>query len=303
MMEHKIFEIESGKWFVDIDSFGATVLYFGTKNKNYILSHKSVFDYENDPSYMGKIVGPYANRIAFCKFSLNGKEYLLDDNDNGNNLHSGSACFGNKTFSVVKHSKDSITLELNTEEEGGFPGEKHVSVTYTLSSGALKLDIECASTLSCPISIVSHMYFSLDDSSKDVYLTLPSDKYVSVDSSLIPLENNPVSVENTPYDFRKSTKIGDRNDGKYDNSFLLKDGEEIVAEGKSAVLKVISSQNAVQFYSGEFLSGDILPFSGFALETGAFPNSPNRIDFPLFIAEGEKVYKSSTTYILEEKNE
>lgn len=303
MKEHRILELHSQKYRVLVDTFGATILYFGTKEHNYVLSHKSLLSYEDDPDYMGKIVGPYANRIEKHSFSLDGNEYILEDNDNGNNLHSASACFGNKTWTLLEHKENSVTLTLREKEEGGFPGDKNVKVVYTLSGGSLSLDITCSSTKRCVISCVSHMYFNLGCSSKDVFLTIPSEEYIATNSSLIPLEKNPTKVEGTLFDFRYSTRIGDRRDGKYDNSFVLKENDEVRAEGNKALLTVKTSERGVQLYTGEFLRGDNLPFSGFALETGSYPNSPRRKDFPLFIMDNENIYRSSTTYTLEEKDE
>ena len=45
-------------------------------------------DYMKNPSFMGVVVGPSANRIAGGAFTLDGVNYKIDVNDGANNLHS-----------------------------------------------------------------------------------------------------------------------------------------------------------------------------------------------------------------------
>jgi len=44
--------------------------------------------------YFGALIGRYGNRIGHGKFTLNGKQYTLPGNDNGNTLHGGPKGFG-----------------------------------------------------------------------------------------------------------------------------------------------------------------------------------------------------------------
>src|SRR5574344_742535 len=115
----------------------------------------------------------------------------------------------------------------------------------------------------------------------------------------IPLCDNPTSVEGTDFDFRKSTVIGSRRNGSYDNTWVLRKGEIVKAEGNLAVLYVRTTEPGIQVYTGEFLSGkDTRPFQGLALETGRYPDSPNRPDFPREYTEKDRVYESTTSYKL-----
>ena len=194
-----------------------------------------------------------------------------------------------------------VTLSLSQKEAGGFPGDHEIQVSYLLSQdGVLTINYKALSTKKCPVSLTNHAYFILDDrSSKYVGLEIPSDEYISVDSSLIPLLDNPTSVEGTDFDFRKSTVIGSRRNGSYDNTWVLRKGEIVKAEGNLAVLYVRTTEPGIQVYTGEFLSGkDTRPFQGLALETGRYPDSPNRPDFPREYTEKDRVYESTTSYKL-----
>lgn len=293
--------LKSGKFVSAISSFGSTIVWFGTRDKNYVTYHKSAEDYLDDSTYMGKTVGPYANRIKNAEFEIDGKVYKLEKNDGENSLHSGSSCFGNKLWNIEGVSDNMVTLSLMAKESGGFPGDHEVQVSYLLTEdGVLTIFYRCTSEKKCPISITNHAYFVLDDrGDKYVELEIPSREYVSVDSSLIPLEENPVKVEGTDFDFRKKRTIGSRRDGCYDNTWVLEDNAIVKAEGNLAQLFVRTTEPGIQVYTGEFLSGkDSKPFDGLALETGRFPDSPNRPDFPREYTDKDKIYESTTSYKL-----
>lgn len=65
--------------------------------------------------YFGSIIGRACNRIANAQFYLNGKEYNLTKNNNGNHLHGGFIGFhkfnwtpfiiGNKVYDVQSDDK------------------------------------------------------------------------------------------------------------------------------------------------------------------------------------------------------
>ena len=65
--------LKNGKFVAAISSFGSTIVWFGTKERNYVTYHKTAEDYVNDSTYMGNTVGPYANRIKNAEFELEGK--------------------------------------------------------------------------------------------------------------------------------------------------------------------------------------------------------------------------------------
>jgi aldose 1-epimerase len=70
------------------------------------------------------------------------------------------------------------------------------------------------------------------------------------------------------------------------------------------VLKVLTDQPGIQFYSGNFLDGSIKgkggkPYrlhSGLCLETQHFPDSPNHPDFPTTELKPGERYHTVTIY-------
>ena len=77
----------------EITDFGATLVRLFIPNdkgevKDVVLGFPDVSGYEKCTSYLGATIGPNSNRIGGCKFSIDGVEYKLANNDSGNNLHS-----------------------------------------------------------------------------------------------------------------------------------------------------------------------------------------------------------------------
>ncbi|MBQ9993523.1 MAG: galactose-1-epimerase, partial [Clostridia bacterium] len=80
-------------------------------------------------------MGRNANRIGGAKFSIDGTEYPLVNNDNGNNLHSGPNGYHLRVWDAetVDGDEPAIILTLASEYmDQGYPGAAVVKVTYTL---------------------------------------------------------------------------------------------------------------------------------------------------------------------------
>lgn len=297
---HKI-SIEVGNYKIEVLTYGANLSWYGSRERNFVLSHNTIEEYVDDPSYQGAVVGPFANRIKAGKFSIDGETFLLDINDGANTLHSGIACYGRKIWSVAGVGANSVSLILATEENlGGFPGSHEIMVTYSLyEDGCLNISYRTTSSRKCPVSITNHAYFNLNGTNRDIrntILMIPALFYVDVDESLIP--RGIESVAGTDFDFINPIAIGERRSGCYDNSFVLEKNGIIRAEGDAAILECRTTEPAVQLYTGEYLSDEHGKHAGFCLETGRYPDTPNHIDYPqAFTAPGEE-YISNTTYRL-----
>jgi aldose 1-epimerase len=149
-------------------------------------------------------------------------------------------------------------------------------------------------------------------------LTLKADKFLPIDKGLIPT-GVLKSVKDTPFDFTKTHKIGERINLKdtqleygkgYDHCWIATDTSSIhsIAEvyepNSGRFMEVLTSEPGVQFYTGNFLNGTVKGKSGityqqrtgFCLETEHFPDSPNRSKFPTTVLKPGEVYRSTTIY-------
>ncbi len=79
---------------VKIMTYGATIISVETPDRNgkledVTLSLDALGEYLKGHPFFGSTVGRYANRIAKGKFTLDGKQYTLATNNDGNHLHGG----------------------------------------------------------------------------------------------------------------------------------------------------------------------------------------------------------------------
>jgi len=291
------------------------------KKDDVTLGFSTLEGYISNPPYFGCLVGRYANRIADGSFSVGGKTYQLERNDNGNCLHSGTNGYHKMVWEAepFKNTREAgiIFRRRSPSGEQGFPGNVDLRVTYSLNAeNDLIIRYNAKTDAPTPISLTNHTYFNLAGPSApnvlEQELQLFADRYVPVDSKAIPL--GPIeNVAGTPFDFRASKPIGrdlNKVPGGFDHNWEInRSGEgpsEVAVARDSATgrkLTVWSTQPGVQFYSGNFLNGIIgkngVPYNkqaGFCLETQHFPDAPNRPEFPnSILIPGEK-YSEQTIW-------
>ena len=300
------------------------------KFRDVALGLSTLKQYEAESPYFGAIIGRYANRIAKGTFTLDGKTYHLPINNAPNSLHGGTRGFDKRVWAATPATTNgvvSLTLRrVSPDGEMGYPGTMHVQVTYTLTnSNGLRMDYRATTDKDTIINLTNHTYFNLaGEGSGTVYdqrVMINADRYTPIDSTLIPTGRK-APVAGTPFDFTKSKPIGrDIRDGVqqivfahgYDHNWILnktgghgslKLASRAYDPASGRVLRVLTDQPGVQFYTGNFLDGSIVGISGktyrqgdaFTMETQHFPDSPNHANFPTTVLHPGQVFKSSTVY-------
>jgi aldose 1-epimerase len=277
-------------------------------------------------AFGGAIVGRYANRIANGKFTLDGTEYNLTINNRPNTLHGGRNGWFSKVWNaeILKNSKvPAVKFSyVSPDLEEGFPGTMTIEVIYSWTNkNEIIIDYSATTDKRTVLSVTNHAYFNLHGAGKgyifDHILKLNASAFTPFNAVQIPTgEIRP--VKRTPFDFTIPHPIGDKIGetyenaalGGYDHSFVLdkkgKFAAEVFDPESGRVLKVITDQPGIQFYSG---SGTMWKKaagtpattgrtrSGFALETQHFPDSPNHPAFPSTILNPGEKFKSRTIYI------
>ncbi|MBK7937224.1 MAG: galactose mutarotase [Lewinellaceae bacterium] len=302
------------------------------KYEDVVLGCDSLAGYLRGTPFFGAIIGRYGNRIAKGKFLLDGVSYSLATNNIGNHLHGGIAGFDKVLWAAGPVAGEEPALKLtylSKDGEEGYPGNLNVEVVYTLQKdNSLKIDYTATTDKKTVVNLTNHSYFNLKGSG-DILgheLVLNAAAFLPVDSTLIPTgERRPVN--GTVFDFTKSTPIGARiNDAAdqqikyglgYDHCWVLTDASKnlkqaaVLSEPASGrVLEVLTTEPAVQFYSGNFLDGTVIgkggtayPYrSGLCLETQHFPDSPNRPDFPGTVLIPGETYRTTTVYRFSTRN-
>ena len=93
-----------------ITNYGATLISLKVPDRqgklaDVVLGFDTLKGYLGEHPYFGATVGRYGNRIAQGKFTLDGKQYTLAQNDKGNHLHGGLRGF-NKVVWQVKAARN-----------------------------------------------------------------------------------------------------------------------------------------------------------------------------------------------------
>ena len=281
--------------------------------------------YESQTTFFGAIVAPSANRISDAKFEIDGEEYVLDANNNENNLHSGYNTLAKKVWQVKEQAEDKIIFTYDAKDlEQGFPGNIHYEVTYEVTDkNELAISYYALSDKKTTINMTNHTYFNLEGaftgSVENHKLWIKASHYTPVkDEKAIPI-GEIAPVEGTPFDFREPKTIGKEINEDfdqlifglgYDHNFAIDKetmGVEKIAtayaEGTGIQMDVWTDCIGVQLYTGNFMEGEEGPNGhkyvkrgGFCLETQYFPNAINETNFVCPITEANVPYETKTVY-------
>ena len=318
-----------------ITNFGGRAVSLWVKDKDgnfkdVVLGLDNIDRYIEGGEYLGALIGRYGNRIAGGKFGLNGKEYTLPINNNGNSLHGGIKGFQNVVWDAAmtenSEGEDVLSLTyLSKDGEEGYPGNLTVTVNYTVTEdNSLRIDYSAETDETTVLNLTHHSFFNLNGAGagdiNNHILKINADCYTPTDETLIPT-GEIADVSNTPMDFREPVEIGKRvNDDfhalkiarGYDHNYVLNketageltEAAEIYSPVTGIKMTVETTEPGMQFYGGNFLSGRIIGKEGkkydfrsaFCLETQHFPDSPNRPEFPSAVLTPGQKYTQTCIY-------
>ena len=329
----EIFTLTDGGYEARIATYGGVVVSLKVPDRSgkpadVVLGFDNLDGYVanfNGPSdaFFGAIIGRYANRIAHGTFTLDGKKYSLPLNNGENSLHGGPHGFNNVVWKAKPIANGVELTYLSKDGEAGYPGNLSATVRYTLVKDDLRIEYSATTDKDTVVNLTNHSYFNLAGQGDILnhQLTLHASRFTPVDAGLIPTgELKP--VESTPFDFRKPTAVGARINADdeqlhlghgYDHNWVLDSGSaggklaeaaEVYDPSSGRVLKVLTDQPGIQFYSGNFLDGSIKGKGGkpdelhaaLCLETQHFPDSPNHPDFPTTELKPGERYHTVTVY-------
>ena len=320
---------------VSIIDYGGTLKNIWVKDKDgkvadVICGYDTIEGYLTSGGYQGALIGRVGNRIAKAKFTLEGKEYQLNNNDGQNTLHGGIKGFNTKMWKVEEAGTDEepalILTYTSPDGEENYPGTLSAKVTYTLTKDAgVSIHYEATTDKTTICNLTNHAYFNMAGFESgvidDQLLWLDCDKINSVDSELIP-DGKLIDVTGTPYDFRKETAIGEgfksdypmiKEFGGYDNNFVfaayngqLRPRGSMRDPKAGRKVTVWTDQPCIQFYTANMINPDDAPFKGnvkqythcaVCLETHATPDAINHPDFPSVVLKPGEKYETTTVYV------
>ena len=292
--------------------------------EDVVLGFDTLEGYYDNGSFFGATIGPSANRIGDACFEIAGKTYQIDVNDGKNNLHSHREEGYHKQVWDAEEGTDSVTFTLEgTDGAMGFPGNKKVVMTYSLSEdNALQLKYHASSDADTVINLTNHTYFNLAGHKagkiEDHLLRINASHYTPTDAGSIPT-GEIAPVAGTPMDFTQAKPIGRDINADFeqlklaqgfDHNFVL-DGEagtvreiaEVQDPKSGRKMQVLTDLPGVQFYAGNcikeemgkenFLYG---PRMGLCLETQYYPDNIHHPEFPSAVFGPGRDYDSVTIY-------
>jgi aldose 1-epimerase len=328
-----LYTLKSGNGvIVQVTNFGARVISVWAPDKNgkyedIAIGYENIDRYINNTGerFLGCVVGRYANRIAKGQFEIEGVNYQLPLNNNGQTLHGGLKGLDMVVWNVDAISDNEIKFSYTSADgDDGFPGNLKIDMTYSLTpQNEFGISYKAVTDKQTVINLSNHAFFNLKGEANgtitDHILTINASYTTPVDSVLIPT-GEIVPVDGTPFDFRKATAIGERinnddlqlkNGLGYDHNWVLDNSNgqvtlaaKLYEPASGRALEVWTDQPGIQFYSGNFFDGTYNGKSGkpvafreaLALETQKFPDSPNHPNFPSTLLNPGETYTQTCIY-------
>lgn len=291
--------------------------------KDIVLGYDDLDGYDSDIFFIGKTVGRYANRIAKSKIKIDGVKYQLFANDGKNHLHGGKEGFDTKFWESETYNNENeagiIFNRVSPDGEENYPGKLDLKITYSLNNNnEFIMSYEAVSNKKTVINLTNHAYWNLNgadgDKITDHSLKLNCSSYLKVKKG-IPT-GAPTKVDGTAFDFRTAKEIGKDVEAAgavgYDHNFVIDNYEkgklckiaEVKSETTGIKMDISTDLPGVQLFSAQPMvckkpgknGVQYEGFSGLALETQYWPDTPNRPEYPQCTFDAGEVYKTKTIH-------
>jgi aldose 1-epimerase len=303
---------------MSITNFGGAITSIKVPDRNgifgdVVLGYDTLDEYVKNPRYLGALIGRHANRIDHGRFTLNGVEYQLAQNNGANHLHGGTKGFDKRVWNATETANGLHLEYVSKDGEENYPGNLNVIVDYSLNDDhELRIEYRATADKDTIVNLTNHSYFNLGGQGHgtilDHELILHAGSFTPVSEELIPT-GEILSVEGSPMDFRTQRVI---SNGGYDHNFVLDDWKHefirsvarLSDPNSGRVMEVFTTQPGMQFYSGNFLDGSLVGKSGvryqkyaaLCLETQHYPDAPNHPNFPSTVLRVGETYHETTIY-------
>lgn len=288
---YKGFVLDNGIIKLEVIELGASVRALEFAGRNIALGFDSAEKYLSSGSYIGAIVGRYANRIGGAKYSMNGTEYKLAANEGENILHGGDEGLplSKRRWKGEILTGDAVRFTvLSPDGDNGFPGNNEISATYVLENNTYRIDFCGTTDKDTAFGPTTHTYFNLDGAAdiRSTGIQIFADRYTEVEADNIPTGR--LLPADGKFNFRRMRPIED----SFDHCFVLNGRKAFMAEAGGIRMSMATDYPGLQLYTGDFLDGAFAPCAGFAVEPQFLPDSPNRPEFRFeFLKAGETMKK------------
>lgn len=276
---------------------------------NLVLNYPNSADYLANPFYVSMAIGRTAGRIKNSELLLNNETYKIQPNEGNNNLHGGPHGFNTHVWDGSIGENNGVPTiifhRVQKSAEDGFPSDLDVTITYQLTEDnivnlSFKATALSADTVFNP---TYHTYFNLGDDATilNQELQVDADTHLAFDDEKIPT-GELIEVTDTPFDFRKPTRLGDaitamQNTAEkgFDDIFKINasaHGRQIAtlsdpATGRRVIVDsdrnglVVFTANSFTKENMNFIktNGTGQPYEGVALEAQTLPDATRFTEF------------------------
>ena len=321
----KIYSLTNSAGFgVEVNNVGATIMALRAPDRSgelrdVALGLQNPADYDENPAYFGAVVGRVAGRIRNAKCEIDGAEYSLPANDNGNTLHGGGDC-RSWAWREENVSPQSLMLAYTSPSgESGFPGKLEIEIIYEITDdNELIIDYAAKTDAPTPVNLTNHVYFNLngvnvnDGDILNHEFGINAIELLESDGALVATGYRK-ELANTPFDLSEPVTFGDilpQLPNGIDDCYVL---ENICQEFLAAVayspasgieMRVYTTELCIQFYTGNFLDGSApgkygktyKNRDGFCMETMGYQDTLHNPGFPSVILRPGETYRQRTVY-------
>lgn len=317
---------------VGLMRMGACIVFARTPDcygiiRNIALSLQNYCNYKEGVTYAGATIGPVAGRIRGGLLRLPDGVHILPKNEGKNTLHGGPENLAHTLWDVSKtfcndHEVGIVFKKHLWDGQNGFPGERNISVRYSLScENILTIQYTATTDKVTWLNLTNHTYWNLTGNfSKPAHrqiLQINANQVYYNDDSHLPIYLK--EVKNSPFDFTSPRSVANalrsnpthkqlRNALGYNNIYVLQNNLKpavILADPVSGrCLTVATDYPNLLFYSGGYLDGagytldgqKINASSAYAFEAQYLPDAPNRMGIYAPLLQPGEVYHKAITF-------
>ncbi|MCR5505987.1 MAG: hypothetical protein K6F07_03240 [Bacilli bacterium] len=255
---------------VTLCDLGASIYEVFFNQKRMTLTPRFPSDFKKTGVYHGKTIGRVANRIKDAKINIDGTQYSLDPNENGNTLHGGRNGISTKYFDYKIIDNNNIFIiefhYVSPHLEAGFPETADIYVRYgfpkEFDTPHFYIVYDVDVDRKTPIKLTNHAYWNLGGELKDLSLSLNSNRYVKVNEKNLLFEEI-VKLSNGKGPAFNHTEVRriigtEHFPNGVDNYFYFlkgKDDEEkiqLVLENDHSAMIMFTNFPGVQLYTDNF---------------------------------------------------
>ena len=158
---------------VSITSYGGAITSLKVPDRkgvlgDIVLGFETLDAYVANPQYFGALIGRHANRIGKGRFSLNGVDYQLPQNNGANHLHGGFYGFDKRLWSAAEDTTGLHLSYLSEDGEENYPGHLRADVDYKLSDNELSIEYRAICDTDTLVTGVKRAAFNVNSLSRIV---------------------------------------------------------------------------------------------------------------------------------------